>query len=108
MNERQPGTAPAASTPSVPYYPGHPDVQLMPAPINQMPTISIPSTSPHPSAEEQDAAEYVEESLSLDDVERELIKKALEKNHGKRKSAAKDLNISERTLYRKLKEYGLE
>lgn len=108
MNERQPGTAPAASTPSVPYYPGHPDVQLMPAPINQMPTISIPSTSSHPSAEEQDAAEYVEESLSLDDVERELIKKALEKNHGKRKSAAKDLNISERTLYRKLKEYGLE
>ncbi|MDE5639142.1 MAG: hypothetical protein K2I47_05030, partial [Odoribacter sp.] len=36
------------------------------------------------------------------------ITKALEKNHGKRKSAAKDLGISERTLYRKLKEYGIE
>lgn len=35
-----------------------------------------------------------------------MIRKALEKLHGKRKSAAKDLNISERTLYRKIKEYG--
>jgi transcriptional regulator with PAS, ATPase and Fis domain len=56
----------------------------------------------------QDTEEYVEESLSLDDVERDLIRKALEKHHGKRKSAAQDLNISERTLYRKIKEYGLE
>ncbi len=52
--------------------------------------------------------EYVEESLSLDDWERQMIVKALEKNHGRRKGAAKDLNISERTLYRKIKEYGLE
>ncbi|NCC08956.1 MAG: sigma-54-dependent Fis family transcriptional regulator [Bacteroidia bacterium] len=56
----------------------------------------------------QDTEEYVEESLSLDEVEREMIKKALEKHHGKRKNAAKDLNISERTLYRKIKEYGLD
>lgn len=56
----------------------------------------------------QDTEEYVEESLSLDEVEKEMIRKALEKHHGKRKSAAKDLNISERTLYRKIKEYGLE
>jgi DNA-binding NtrC family response regulator len=56
----------------------------------------------------QDTEEYVEESLSIDDVERDLIRKALEKHHGKRKSAAQDLNISERTLYRKIKEYGLE
>ena len=56
----------------------------------------------------QDTEEYVEESLSLDEVEREMIRKALEKHHGKRKSAAKDLNISERTLYRKIKEYGLD
>ena len=56
----------------------------------------------------QDTEEYVEESLSLDDVEKEMIRKALEKHHGKRKSAAKDLNISERTLYRKIKEYGLD
>lgn len=53
--------------------------------------------------------EYVEEApMSLDDVEKEMIKRALERHHGKRKNAAKDLNISERTLYRKIKEYGLE
>lgn len=52
--------------------------------------------------------EYVEEPLSLDEVEREMIRKALERHHGKRKNAAQDLNISERTLYRKLKEYGLD
>ena len=49
-----------------------------------------------------------EESLSLQDRERELIKKALEKHHGKRKKAAQELGISERTLYRKIKLYGLD
>lgn len=56
----------------------------------------------------QDTEEYVEESLSLIDVEKEMIKKALEKHNGKRKNAAQDLAISERTLYRKIKEYDLE
>lgn len=56
----------------------------------------------------QDTEVYVEESLSLDDVEKEMIRKALERHRGKRKNAAKDLKISERTLYRKIKEYGLE
>ncbi len=56
----------------------------------------------------QDTEEYVEETLSLDEVEKEMIRKALERHHGRRKNAAKDLNISERTLYRKIKEYGLE
>jgi len=49
----------------------------------------------------------IEESLSLEDRERELIKKALEKHKGKRKYAASELGISERTLYRKIKEYNL-
>ncbi len=49
----------------------------------------------------------VEESLSLEDRERELIHKALEKHRGKRKHAAEELGISERTLYRKIKEYNL-
>jgi len=52
--------------------------------------------------------EAVEESLALDDVEKEMIRKALEKHRGRRKNAAIDLKISERTLYRKIKEYGLE
>ena len=42
------------------------------------------------------------------EVEKEMIRKALERHHGRRKNAAKDLKISERTLYRKIKEYGLE
>lgn len=49
----------------------------------------------------------VEESLSLEDKEKELITKALTKHRGKRKYAAQDLGISERTLYRKIKEYDL-
>ena len=56
----------------------------------------------------QDTEVYVEETLSLDEVEKEMIRKALDRHHGRRKNAAKDLNISERTLYRKIKEYGLE
>ena len=51
--------------------------------------------------------EVVEESLRLEDAERDLIKKALKKHKGKRKEAASDLGISERTLYRKIKEYGI-
>ena len=52
--------------------------------------------------------EYVEEALSLDDMEKKAILSALERNKGKRRNAAKELNISERTLYRKIKEYGIE
>lgn len=56
----------------------------------------------------QDTEEIIEESLSLSDKEVEMIKKALEKYNGKRKMAASELGISERTLYRKIKEYGIE
>ena len=48
-----------------------------------------------------------EETLSLQEKELELIKKSLEKNNGKRKAAAEELGISERTLYRKIKQYNL-
>lgn len=53
-------------------------------------------------------AEEVEENLSLDETTKELIKKALKKHKGKRKHAAEDLGISERTLYRKIKEYDIK
>jgi len=56
----------------------------------------------------QDTEEFVEESLSLEDKEIEMIKKALEKHNGKRKYAAQELGISERTLYRKIKEYDIK
>jgi DNA-binding NtrC family response regulator len=52
--------------------------------------------------------EEIEESLNIMDKEKELIIKALKKHKGKRKDAASDLGISERTLYRKLKEYDID
>ena len=56
----------------------------------------------------QDTEEVLEESLSLAGKEVEMIKKALEKYNGKRKLAARELGISERTLYRKIKEHEIE
>jgi DNA-binding NtrC family response regulator len=59
----------------------------------------------------QDAEVYNEmdqKPMTLEDMERQMIKKTLEKHRGKRKSAADELQISERTLYRKIKEYGIE
>jgi transcriptional regulator with PAS, ATPase and Fis domain len=56
----------------------------------------------------EDTEEVVEESLSLEIKEVEMIRKALEKHNGKRKLAAKELGISERTLYRKIKLYDIE
>ena len=47
------------------------------------------------------------DNLSLQDKENEVIIKALQKHNGKRKDAAKELGISERTLYRKIKEYNI-
>jgi transcriptional regulator with PAS, ATPase and Fis domain len=61
-----------------------------------------------PASNIEDTEEYVEESFSLEDMEKEAIRKALDRNGGKRKNAASELNISERTLYRKIKEYKLD
>ncbi len=55
----------------------------------------------------EDTEVFVEENLSLIEKEKELIKKALTKHNGKRKYAAQELGISERTLYRKIKEYEI-
>ncbi len=70
-----------------------------------------PSSQPmQPVVMHQDIHDHVEveESLNIMDKEKELIIKALKKHKGKRKDAALDLGISERTLYRKLKEYDIE
>lgn len=56
----------------------------------------------------QDVAEYVEETLTMQEVERDMIIKALERNDGSRRQAARELQISERTLYRKINEYELD
>ncbi len=66
------------------------------------------SSSRHGRNDIQDTEEIVEESLSLAGKEVEMIKKALDKYNGKRKLAARELGISERTLYRKIKEYDIE
>ncbi len=72
------------------------------------PKVRFAEKTEHDDPMIQDTEEFVEESLSLVDKEIELIKKALAKHNGKRKYAAKDLGISERTLYRKIKEYNIE
>lgn len=70
-------------------------------------TIKKPSQSAPVDYNYTHEAEEVEESLSLIDKESDLIKKALKKHKGKRKFAAQELGISERTLYRKIKELNL-
>lgn len=62
----------------------------------------------HERGDIQEATEYEESALSISEVEKEMIARALERHQGKRKLAATDLGISERTLYRKIKEYKLE
>lgn len=81
-----------------------PSTQL--APINSIQPLT-------PMLEEAEAEEYVEpehepESLNLNDLSRQMLEKALERNGGNRKKAAKELGISDRTLYRRLKQYGLD
>jgi len=60
------------------------------------------------SSQEYENSEIIEESLKLADMEKDMILKALRKHNGKRKEAAKDLDISERTLYRKIKGYDIQ
>lgn len=101
-----------------------PGEHLVPAYDNAMPdnTFNTPAITNYPGAEkktgpafvihhpgdEMNHHEEVEESLSLIDREKEFIVKALQKHKGKRKDAAHELGISERTLYRKIKEYDIE
>lgn len=73
-----------------------------------------PSKSPiatyTPSAEDAEAEEIETEpeSLNLNDLGRQMVEKALERNDGSRKKAAQELGISDRTLYRRIKQYGLD
>jgi len=71
------------------------------------PVTTVSPVPIHPEHLIQDTEEFIEESLSLEEKEKELIKKALNKYNGKRKHAANELGISERTLYRKIKEYDI-
>jgi transcriptional regulator with PAS, ATPase and Fis domain len=70
--------------------------------------LDYPKAKPETPLEVEEHVDVEEPSLSLHEIEQEMIRKALVKHDGKRKSAAKELGISERTLYRKLNEYGIE
>ena len=83
------------------------DGNMQVAGVNKYSAHPIPAEAVHSSIQET-AVDVEEEALSLADVEKEMIRKALEKHNGRRKNAAADLKISERTLYRKIKEYNLE
>ena len=71
---------------------------------------SMPDTDLAPFAEAEEIPEdtATHQPLSLEDTERELIRATLHRNGGRRKDTARQLGISDRTLYRKIKEYGLE
>jgi DNA-binding NtrC family response regulator len=79
-----------------------------PQPASANPLIMQPSSLNVSSDESYDLHEEVDESLNIMEMEKDLIIKALKKHRNKRKDAALDLGISERTLYRKLKEYDIE
>jgi len=71
------------------------------------PVVTHPGIGTRPSADIQEV-EVAEEPKSIAEMEKEAIQNALKKHHGRRRDAAQELNISERTMYRKIKEYGLE
>lgn len=86
------------------------EVNTPPSTTNLLPSPAQPSENSNYTVHNNDnfeTHEEVEESLFLEDKEKELIQKALTKHRGKRKYAAAELGISERTLYRKIKEYNL-
>ncbi|KGF36967.1 sigma-54-dependent Fis family transcriptional regulator [Hoylesella buccalis] len=77
----------------------------------QHPQVTAPQTTVRSSADPEDAIveEVTEpESLNLNDLGRKMVEKALERNGGNRKKAAQELGISDRTLYRRIKQYGLD
>ncbi|MBO5719205.1 MAG: sigma-54-dependent Fis family transcriptional regulator [Bacteroidales bacterium] len=85
-----------------PIYEEEPAVSVSTVPVS----VEIPLKDVTPVQAE--TAEYVDASLSLEDMEKDAIRKALERHGGRRKNAAEELNISERTLYRKIKLYHLD
>ena len=81
------------------------------SPVNSITPIT--PITPINHLEDAEAEEYIEptpeqENLNLSDLSRQMLEKALERNNGNRKKAAQELGISDRTLYRRLKQYGLD
>ena len=76
--------------------------------VNPVYEPNVDEVEDYQEAEEYHEVELTQKPLSLEDMEKQMIRKTLEKHRGKRKAAADELKISERTLYRKIKEYGIE
>jgi transcriptional regulator with PAS, ATPase and Fis domain len=100
----------------VAHHQGYTPVEPTPNNTNLLPVYNEPDTNTgsnqyHPSTpillESKDHHEVVEETLQLAEREKEFITKALKKHKSRRRDAAAELGISERTLYRKIKEYGI-
>jgi transcriptional regulator with PAS, ATPase and Fis domain len=87
-------------------------IEAVPAPDSQLLNYTAAIPNVHPETEEEEVHDITHEteddSLSIEKKEKELILRALQKNNNRRKNAARDLGISERTLYRKIKQYDLE
>ena len=73
-----------------------------------LPQHALPQTATHEAEFVNAVPQDDDAAMTLEDTERETIRRSLERNDGKRKKTAEELKISERTLYRKIKEYGLE
>ena len=86
---------------------GKEEDQKSKAPLEFMEETEDEPYETNPALMSFDDAETIEETVSLQEKEIEMIKSALERNKGKRKLAAKELGISERTLYRKINQYNL-
>ncbi len=106
VNALMGGEAPVSRTGS--GYVSADDLTFVEKSLNSPATITISAKKATDDCDYQDTEEYVEEALSIEETEKELIRKALLRNHGKRKAAAQELKISERTLYRKIQKYNLE
>jgi transcriptional regulator with PAS, ATPase and Fis domain len=103
----QSASAPASSEEHELYYEHEEESQL--AESKPLEILGLPENRSTQSSDRYEYAEEIqeEETLSLHEKEIELIKKSLERNGGRRKAAADELGISERTLYRKIKQYNL-
>lgn len=81
----------------------------LPSIIAEQPAPIPPTPRTSPTVQDAVAEEISEpESLNLEDIGRQMVEKALDRNGGNRKKAAQELGISDRTLYRRIKQYGLD
>ncbi|MGP1551043.1 MAG: helix-turn-helix domain-containing protein, partial [Prevotella fusca] len=88
------------------FQPAPPPVSNLPATSNKQ---AINPSGTIQQVEEAEAEEISEpETLNLNDIGKQLVEKALERNNGNRKKAALELGISDRTLYRRIRQYGLD